>query len=312
MTSPMGITPHGGPCRLQPIVTYVMKGDEPRQAENPAAVALRCRASQSDGVLILDDGLYGRQLTAAQIKTRALVDFSGTVRNVLYGAEAMAILQLCPPSSINAQELKQEPDSCVQPRAVALSIHGKCDCSEEGVTFKKFDRGQIFKEGAIIRTSDEARADLFLRRTGTTIRLQAGTVIKLEKMTITLKDDLPMVHVLLALRAGRIFTVVRSTAAGSTLEIRNADGRAIIEGTGLGRYITTADGTHVSAEGSLLPLKVMDENGITIIAAGQQYARHEGKMPAVSPSSHVKNLIQLDELQAITEVMAPLSFSPKP
>ena len=136
MTSPMGITPHGGPCRLQPIVTYVMKGDEPRQAENPAAVALRCRASQSDGVLILDDGLYGRQLTAAQIKTRALVDFSGTVRNFLYGAEAMAILQLCPPSSINAQELKQEPDSCVQPRAVALSIHGKCDCSEEGVTFK--------------------------------------------------------------------------------------------------------------------------------------------------------------------------------
>ena len=74
-------------------------------------------------------------------------------------------------------------------------------------------------------------------------------------MTVTMKDGLPIVHTLLDLRAGRIFTVVRSAVAGSTLEIRNAAGRSVVEGSGIGRYIITADGTHVSAKAPSSPLR---------------------------------------------------------
>jgi hypothetical protein len=126
-----------------------------------------------------------------------------------------------------------------------------------------------------------------------------------------MKDGLPVVHALLDLRTGRIFTVVRSAVAGSTLEIRNAAGRSVVEGSGVGRYIITADGTHVSAMGSGIPLKVIGENGITIIAAGQQFARQDGKMLPVTSTLYVKDLIQLDELQAITEEAAPQQSSPK-
>jgi DNA-binding response OmpR family regulator len=243
------------------------------------------------------------QPAATLIKPYTLAEFLRTVKNVLCAAVPIVVLQLCLPLAINAQELKQDRNGAVQPNAVTLSVRGNCDCSEDGVTFTKFERGHIFEQGAIVRTGDEARADLFLRRTGTTIRLQPGTEIRLEKMTVTLKDDLPAVHTLLNLRAGRIFTVVRSTVAGSTLEIRNAAGRSVVEGSGVGRYIITADGTRVSATGSAIPLKVIGENGITIIAAGQQFARKDGKMLPVSTTSYVKDLIQLDELQAITEVM---------
>ena len=144
-------------------------------------------------------------------------------------------------------------------------------------------------------------ADLFFRRTGTTVRLQAGTEIRIEKMTLTIKDGLPIVNTLLDLRKGRIFTVVRSNVAGSTLEIRNAAGRSVVEGSGVGRYIITADGTHVAATGSAIPLKLIRENGITVIAAGQQFDPKEGKTLAASPPLWVKDMIELDELQAVTE-----------
>ena len=131
-------------------------------------------------------------------------------------------------------------------------------------------------------------------------------------MTVTMKDGLPIVHTLLDLRAGRIFTVVRSDVVGSTLEIRNAAGRSVVEGSGIGRYIITADGTHVTAEGSAIPLKVIGESGITIVTAGQQFAKKDGKMLPVDSSAWVKDFIELDELQAIMETTAVAAPSPKP
>jgi hypothetical protein len=237
---------------------------------------------------------------------------SQTGRNVLCAVVAMLMLQLCPPAGINAQETKQAPDSLAQPNAVTLSVRGKCDYSEDGVTFVKLERGHIFVQGAIVRTGENARTDLFFRRTGTAVRLQAGTEIKLERMAVTMKDGPPVVHTLLDLRTGRIFTVVHSVVAGSTLEIRNAAGRSVVEGSGVGRYIITADGTHVSALGSVIPLQVMGEKGITIIAAGEQFSKKDGKMPSVNTSVLVKELIELDELQAATDGFTLEEPSPKP
>jgi len=219
---------------------------------------------------------------------------------------------------INVQQVKpapdsrlQSPDSPAQPIAMTVSVLGTCQYSADGVTFTPLAKGQILEQGATIRAGEDAHTDLFFRRTGTTVRLQAGTEMRIEKMTLTIKDGLPVVNTLLDLRKGRIFTVVRSTVAGSTLEIRNAAGRSVVEGSGVGRYIITADGTHVAAEGSAIPLKLIRENGITLIAAGQQFDPKDGKVLAASPPLWVKDMIQLDELQAVTEQPAATP-PPKP
>jgi hypothetical protein len=214
-------------------------------------------------------------------------------------------LLLCLSPAAHAQ------DSTDRPNAVTLSVRGKCDCSGDGVAFTNLERGTMLEQGAIIRTGENARTDLFFRRTGTTVRLQANTEIKLEKMTLTMKDGLPVVYTLLDLRTGRIFTVVRSVVAGNTMEIRNAAGRSVVQGSGVGRYIITADGTHVAAKGSVIPIKLIGENGITIIAAGQQFARKDGKMLPVSADIWVNDFIQLDQLQAIIEEAAPPEPAPK-
>jgi hypothetical protein len=245
--------------------------------------------------------------------------FSPVGKHVLHTALALAMLQLCLSAVINAQEVKQAPasrlpfpDNDAQPSVMTVSVVGKCECAEDGVTFTNLARGQILNQGAIIRTGNDARADLFFRRTGTTVRLQADTEIRIEKMTLIIKDGLPLGDTLLDLRKGRIFTVVRSEVVGSTLEIRNADGRSVVEGSGIGRYIITADGTHVTATGSAIPLKVIGETGITVVAAGQQFDRKDGKVLAASPPSWVKDLIELDELQAISEKPVTTAPAPKP
>jgi len=285
---------------------------------------------------------------AVLLKPYTLAKFLGTVKTVLCGTVLAVILQLCLSVASNAQETlpaptglrfhssnsatppqtvtlllagntppagqkaKPAPDNAEQPSAVTLSVHGKCECSQDGVMFTNLERGYIFEEGAVIRTGEKGRTDLFFRRTGTTVRLQADTEIRIEKMTTTMKAGLPVEDTLLDLRAGRIFTVVRPKVANSIIEIRNAAGRSVLEGSGVGRYMITADGTHVSAIGSVIPLKVIGENGITIISAGEQFARKDGKMLPVSSTAYVNDLIQLDELQAITESPAPAQQSPEP
>src|SRR6185369_4676856 len=160
----------------------------------------------------------------------------------------IAGLALCPfltptfihaDEAIRAQEVKVKiTESSDLPRAHAVAVRGKCEYSEDGTTFAELKSGQIFKQGDLIRTGEKARVDLFFRRIGTTVRLQPDTEIKLEKMTRETKDGAPVMATLLDLRKGRIFTVVRSLVPGSTLEIRNAAGRSIVEGGGgKGRYI---------------------------------------------------------------------------
>lgn len=50
-----------------------------------------------------------------------------------------------------------------------------------------------------------------------------------------------------------------------------------------------------------MPRKLIGDNGITVISPGQQYARKDGKMLSVTTPLLVKDLIQLDELQATAE-----------
>jgi hypothetical protein len=200
----------------------------------------------------------------------------------------------------------------MRPNSVAVSIHGKCDCSEDGVTFTHLERGHLLEQGAMIRTGDGGRADLFFWRTGATVRLQAGTEIKFEKMAFNARAGRPAMHIVLELRAGKIFTVVRSAKADSTLEIRNAAGRSVVEGSRAGRYIITADGTHVSHKDTAVPLKLIGENGTTFIAAGEQFTRQDGKTLFVPSTLFVQDLAQLDDLQAVAEKPFPEEASWKP
>lgn len=245
---------------------------------------------------------------------------------------AAILLQLLAITSTHAAEPKQVasptvltsiPDDADEPNAVILSVTGKCEYSLDGSNFTEIGKKDVFtimvirpegnvartskphlilNQGAIVRTGSNSRVDIFLRRMGTTVRLQENTEIKFEKMSRHLSDGLPVMETLLALRTGRIFTVVRSMVPGSTLEIRNAAGRSMVEGGGgKGRYIITADGTHVTDKKSTVPLKLIGESGITIIKPGMVFHAKEGKLLSLDTPEIVKSLIEFDELDSMME-----------
>ncbi|MBA4149525.1 MAG: hypothetical protein H0X66_15540 [Verrucomicrobia bacterium] len=200
------------------------------------------------------------------------------------------------------QLILENSETSTEPQAVVVSVKGKCDYSEDGATFTKLEEKQVLKEGVVLRTGEGARADIFFRRIGTTMRLQEQTELTIENMSRHTTDGDPVMRTLLDLKKGRIFTVVRSFVPGSTLEIRNAAGRSVVEGGGTkGRYIITADGTQVADKDSDIPLKVIGQTGVTIITPGQKFLAEEGKLLPHDPSEAVLTFIEFDELQALME-----------
>jgi hypothetical protein len=223
------------------------------------------------------------------------------------GAVSETIVAQAQPVSVRVIETSDLP------QAVVISVHGRCEYSEDGSAFTELKTNQILTQGAVLRTLDDARADLFFRRIGTTVRLQADTEVRLEKMARSLKDGAAEMETLLDLRKGRIFTVVRSLVPGSTFEIRNAAGRSVVEGGGSGRYIITADGTQVADKASSVPLKVIGDTGITVISPGQIFRAKEGKMLPIDASDKVLTLIQFDELATLAEdPTVPVEPKPEP
>ena len=259
-----------------------------------------------------------RPCTAMLLKPFALDALVDTVRGVLRAGVPIVKLPPAPQVTIHGQEAEQaralllpSSDHAGRPIAVTLSVRGKCDWCEDGARFAKLVSGHILRQGAIVRTGQNARTDLLFRRTKTTVCLQASTEIRLEKMAITFKDGLPIVHTLLHLRAGKILTVVQDAMAGSTLEIRNAAARSVAEGNGVSRRIIAADETHVWAQGSAIPIKVRSENGSTIIAAGEHFAGKNGAILPVSTNLRVNDPIGLKDLQVVIETFAAKEPSPK-
>lgn len=245
----------------------------------------------------------------------------------------MLLLQLSLPAPVRAQPKPAPPSglrilssdssgrsnpvvistsNAIRPHAVAISTLGKCDCAEDGVAFTNLECGRDLQQGAVVRTGDGGRADFYFWRTGATIRLAAGTEVKLEQMVIHVRDGRPVMDIILELRAGKILAVVRPAKTDSTLEIRNAAGRSVVEGSRLGRYIITADGINVSDKDSAAPLQLIRDNGTLSLAAGEQFTKQKGKTLFVPSTLFVQDLAQLDELQAVAQLPLAKESSANP
>ncbi len=209
------------------------------------------------------------------------------------------------------------------PNAVLVTLQGKSTYSVDGTNFVRLEakdvfairpitqKGKdsteakatlIFTQGAVVRTEEDSRVDIFFRRVGTTVRLQPGTEVRLEKMERRMEGGQAVMGTLLDLRKARVFIAVRSPVPGSTFEIRNAAGRSVVEGGGgKGRYIVTADGTHVTEKGSAAPIKVVGQSGVTVIAPGMKFSAKDGKMLPLEAPEAVKLLIEFDELDSLAQ-----------
>jgi len=179
--------------------------------------------------------------------------------------------------------------------------NGQCLYSTDGTKFQALRPHDVLFEGAVIRTGKGSWSDFFIRRTGTTVRLAPESQMKIAKLSEARENDVFLMDTLLELRQGRIFTIVRALAPGSTLEISDAAGHSVIEGGGLGCYMITASGPGSADKLLLTPLRVISQKGSAVIVPGQSYNANDGANLSLVPSAWEKMLIQLDELEAETD-----------
>ena len=191
------------------------------------------------------------------------------------------------------------------PQAVVLSFNGKSTFSPDGKEFKMLKVGDVLNQGAVIRTEHDGRVDLFFRRMAITVRVTSDTELGLEKMTKSWKGDVPLVQTILDLRRGGIFCFVRGLVPDSKFEVKHKIGRSVVEGEGSGGFEIRADSAAVSERFYFVPLKMISEQGTAVIAPGQKFDAKMGKVTRLAASEAEVTLLQLDELQALNDLLTP-------
>jgi len=195
------------------------------------------------------------------------------------------------------------PDhSPASPRYVdVLRTHGQCLYSEDGKEFRDLRLRQVLFKGSVIRTGIGSWCDFFIRRTGTTVRLAPESEMKISKLSESIQNGVSAMDTSLELRNGRILTLVRAPAPGSTLEISDATGRCALDGGRLGCWMITAPGPDSADKLSLTPLRVIRQNGTSVVAAGPHSSAKDGATLPLAASAWETMLIHFDELEAETD-----------
>lgn len=190
------------------------------------------------------------------------------------------------------------------PQGVVLSVRGSSQYSADGKRFTRLKTGDVLHQGAVVRTAKDSHVDVFLQRLAITVRLTSETELGLEKMAKYKKEGHIVMETILDLRAGQIFCFVRGLVPNSRFEVKHSAGRSVVEGEGSGGFEIRADSAAVTPRTSFIPLKVISEKGVAVIAPGQRFDAKQGKTLELAPTEIEDTLMQLDELQALADLLS--------
>jgi hypothetical protein len=188
------------------------------------------------------------------------------------------------------------------PREVyVIMTHGKCRYSENDEPFNQLRTNQVLHAGATIRTYGRSWADLFFRRTGTTVRVAPESEMRIVKLSQSIENGVPLIQTLVELHSGRIVTTVRALVPGNVFEISDATGRSVIEGGGLGCFMITAPKPNSRDKLLVTPLRLVSQEGPSNVVDGKNYNAANGTNLTLIESQWEGVLIQLDEMESETD-----------
>jgi hypothetical protein len=144
--------------------------------------------------------------------------------------------------------------------AKVVGVQGKAEYSVDGSTWTALKRGEVLREGAVIRTTGAAGADLDLGRNGAALRVMPESVVAFSALTYEETGVETVVNTLIELRSGRVVGHVQKLSSTSKYEVRAPKAVATVRGT---RYDLSASGRLVVAEGSVVVVAYR-EDGSTL------------------------------------------------
>jgi len=165
--------------------------------------------------------------------------------------------------------------------AKVTMLTGAPEVSVDGATWKSLKKGEVLREGTLIRTSGSAAADLDLGRNGSKLRVMPGSTVSLASLTYEETGTETIISTLIDLKQGRVLGHVQKLSAASKYEVKTPKAVSGIRGT---RFDISAEGNVVVAEGSAVVV-AFREDGSTItrvVNANEVFSQASG---AVAPAT---------------------------
>ena len=187
-----------------------------------------------------------------------------------------------PPEGFTPGRMVQKKSARIQDKnppvsAIALEVDGSCKFSLDGKKFRDLKVDTELPRKAIVKTGSSGRAELFIKRMGSTIRLEPNSEISLERFQQVGKDEHVDLNTKVQVLKGKAITVVHANIPGSSLDLKNAGGKSLTDPVLGSSYVVTA--TDI-------------ENG----GADAARADFSPKMKEA-----IKEQMEFDELQALAE-----------
>ena len=191
--------------------------------------------------------------------------------------------------------------------AKVVGVQGSAEYSVDGTTWTALKRGEVLREGAMVRTIGAAGADLDLGRNGSLLRVMPDTTVSFSALTYEETGVETVVNTQIELRAGRVLGNVQKLASTSKYEVRAPKAVATIRGT---RYDMSATGRLVVAEGSVV-IVAYREDGSTVtrvVNANEAFSPASGLVASVTDadlsdvggsSSSVPGIVAMPPLQSM-------------
>lgn len=190
--------------------------------------------------------------------------------------------------------------------AKVVAVHGNAEVSTDGAQWAPLKSGAVLREGAMVRTTTAAAADLDLGRNGSRLRVMPDSTVALSALTYEETGVETLINTQLDLRSGRLLGQVQKLSSASKYEVKTAKATATIRGT---RYDISADGKLVVAEGSVVIVayredgstitRVVNANEVFSPVSGSVVAATEGDLGDVGGSaSSVPGIVALPPLQS--------------
>lgn len=190
--------------------------------------------------------------------------------------------------------------------ARVVAVHGTAEVSLDGSTWAPLKKGENLREGALVRTTGSAAADLDLGRNGSSLRVMPNSTVALAALTFEETGLETIVNTQIDLRQGRVLGHVQKLSTASKYEVKAPKASATVRGT---RYDMSAEGKLVVAEGSVVVVALREDGSAVtrVVNASETFSPVSGLVTPASENdladlggsaSSVPGIVALPPLQS--------------
>lgn len=191
--------------------------------------------------------------------------------------------------------------------AKVTAVHGTAEISLDGSSWTTLKRGEVLREGAVLRTAAGSVTDLDLGKNGSLLRVMPETTITFSALTFENTGVETIINTKIDLQAGRVLGHVQKLSSVSKYEIKTPKTLATVHGT---RYDISCCGNLVVTEGSVVVVAYREDGtAITrVVNARESFSPVSGAVSPISSADELEGPSSIPGITAFPPLQSPFLY----